>query len=345
MSQPTRIAVIGCGFFARNHLNAWKQLAPQGAELVAVCDSDATKANAAARDFDVRSVHTDAAEMLATEKLDLVDIVTQVRSHRPLVEMTLAAGVPTIVQKPFGMTLDDCIAMTELSKSLGVPLAVHENFRFQLAMQRARQIVADGEIGEPNWARISFRTGYDIYAGQPYLLTEERFVINDLGSHVLDLARFFLGEVDHLSAETQMRRPDLRGEDTATMLLRHKSGAVSVVECTYETRRLPDLFPQTLVELEGSKGAIAVKGGYEIEVTSEGQMRTLTADPALAGWMERPWHVVQDSVVQTCAHILASYRHGDPPAVSAEDNLKTMALCSAAYEASESGGTIVPRRN
>ncbi|MEO8685557.1 MAG: Gfo/Idh/MocA family oxidoreductase, partial [Devosia sp.] len=174
----TRVGVIGCGFFSSNHLNAWRDLAD--AELVAVCDTDMGKAQAAAQQFGVRA-YDSAEAMLASERLGLVDIVTQVRSHRPLVELCLKAGVPTIVQKPFGLSLDDCVAMRDLSEQLGVPLAVHENFRFQAPMQFAKQILDSGEIGETNWARISFRTGFDIYGGQPYLRTEEKFVINDLG--------------------------------------------------------------------------------------------------------------------------------------------------------------------
>lgn len=342
MSEIVRLGLVGCGFFARNHLNAWRDLRGEGVELVAVCDTDRDKAETAAKDFGSTEIYTDVAQMLGEAKLTLVDIVTQVRSHRPLVEMSLRAGVPTIVQKPFGLTLDDCSKMTALSAETGVPLAVHENFRFQLAMQKARDIVASGEIGEPNWARISFRTGYDIYSGQPYLLKEENFVVNDLGPHVLDLARFFLGEVDWLTAETQKRRADLAGEDTATMLLRHKSGAVSVVECTYQSRRLPDTFPETLLEIEGSLGALILKPGYELEVTSDGNRRSISADPAVAGWMERPWHVVQNSVVATCSEILHALQQGRVPTLSASDNLKTMALCDAAYQSAKTHQAVVP---
>ena len=339
----TRVGVIGCGFFAGNHLNAWTELATEGVELVAVCDTDEGKAREAARRFGAKAFYTSAEAMLVAERLDLVDIVTQVRSHRPLVELCLKAGVATIVQKPFGLSLDDCIAMRDLSEQLGVPLAVHENFRFQAPMQLAKEIVDSGEIGVANWARINFRTGHDIYTGQPYLRGEEKFVINDLGVHVLDVARFFLGEAKHVSAETQQRRPEIAGEDTATMLVRHQSGAVSVVECTYEARRLPDLFPQVLLELEGTLGSVVVKADYEVVVTANGVMRTLRAEPEVKGWMEAPWNVVQDSVVRTCAHILGAYRAGVRPSVSAVDNVKTIALCEAAYDAAERGVAVVPR--
>ena len=66
-----------------------------------------------------------------------------------------------------------------------------------------------GVIGFPNWARITFRTSYDIYSGQPYLLTEERLAILDTGIHVLDLARFFMGELNILPVR-QRRNPKVR---------------------------------------------------------------------------------------------------------------------------------------
>jgi predicted dehydrogenase len=110
----------------------------------------------------------------------------------------------------------------------------------------------------PNWARISFRTNYDVYAEQPYLKTVLRLVLLDLGIHLLDLARFFLGEVDQLHCETQQLGDGIKGEDTATVLLKHKTGSVSVVDVSYESKRVPDTFPETLLEIEGSKGSITL---------------------------------------------------------------------------------------
>lgn len=333
--ERTRVAVVGCGFFARNHLNAWRDLAAKGVELTAVCDVDPAKAKAAAEAFGVPHWYEDVERMFDSETVDLVDIVTRVETHQALVERSIRRRLPTIVQKPFGPDFAACKAMTEAAHAAGVFLAVHENFRFQLPMRRIAELLRDGTIGEPSWARISFRTGYDIYKGQPYLMREERFVIMDLGVHVADLARAFLGEVEHLSAETQRRNPDVRAEDTATMLLKHRSGAVSVVECTYGSRRLPDVFPESLVEIEGPKGAILLKAGSVLEVTSNGRMTSYDVDPPVLDWAERPWHVIQESVLATCAHILDALRAGRAAATSAADNLRTFELCEAAYEAAD----------
>jgi D-apiose dehydrogenase len=342
MSGPTRLGVIGCGFFARNHLNSWNDLRSQGAELAAVCDVDGAKARAAAEEFGVPRWYDDAQAMFDGEQLDLVDIVTQVRSHKTLVGMAIGAGVATIVQKPFGNDLDECRAMVALADKAGHFLAVHENFRFQRPNLMVMDVIRSGAIGEPNWGRISFRTGYDIYAGQPYLLTEERFVITDLGVHVVDLARVFFGEAEHVTAELQKRNPKVRGEDTATLMLRHASGAVSVVECTYESRRLPDAFPVTLLEIEGTKGAIRLDADLQLHVTSQGKLTTSDGDAPVLPWAARPWHVIEHSVYATCEHILQRFRAGQPADVSGADNLKTYALCEAAYSAAASGRTEKP---
>ena len=330
MTKKIAIGLIGCGFFAQNHLNAWKDLAPEGADLVAVCDVDPAKAKAAGEKFGARA-YTDAAEMLAREQLGLVDITTGQSTHLPMVELALGHRIPTVVQKPFGQDMAEVRRMVELSRSTGTFLAVHENFRFQLPQLKMRELITSGAIGTPTWARISFRTGYDIYAGQPYLAKQARFILIDVGVHVLDVARFHMGEVTHMTAELQHRNPNAVGEDTATMLLRHASGAVSVVECTYGSRRIPDSFPETLVEIEGDKGAIISHIDSRIQLTSNGAMEEIDADPPVVPWGGRPWHVAQDSVLRTNREMLQAVQQGRPAATSAEDNYRTFALVEAAY--------------
>jgi len=336
----TALAVVGCGFFAQNHLHAWIDLAPKGVDIVAVCDVDEAKARAAADKFGVKSWYKDAETMFREQKLDLVDIVTRVETHRNVVGQAIRHRVPTIVQKPFGPDLATCRAMADEAQKAGVFLAVHENFRFQVPMRKIKDLLRAGAIGTPSWGRVSFRTGYDIYRGQPYLAKEERFVLIDLGVHVLDLARVLLGEAEHLSAELQRRNPNVSGEDTATMLLKHRSGAVSIVECTYESRRLPDIFPETLLEIEGPKGAIILKPGSALDVTIGGKTTTYDVDAPVLRWAERPWHIIQESVLATCDHILESLRAGRAADTSALDNVRTFGLVEAAYEAAGSGRAV-----
>jgi predicted dehydrogenase len=133
-----RIGVIGCGFYAQNHLHAWASLSAEGAELTAVCDLDRAAAERAARAFGVPH-YADAGEMLAVERLDLADIVTRHDTHRALAELTVGAGVATVVQKPFATTWEDAAAIVDAATAAGVWLAVHENFRYQTPLRQVRR--------------------------------------------------------------------------------------------------------------------------------------------------------------------------------------------------------------
>jgi D-apiose dehydrogenase len=343
MSKPVRVAVIGCGFYAQNHLNSWKDLGSEGAVLVAVCDLDPTKAAAAGAAFGAPH-YTDAAMMLEREKPDLVDIVTRQDTHRALAELTIGRGIATIVQKPFAPTWEDCIAIVDAAEKKRVWLAVHENFRFTAPMRAVKRTIETGAIGEPNWARIGFRIAFDVFRTQPYFYTEEKLVIADVGVHVLDVARFLMGEAVRIACETQQRKEGIRAEDTATMMLKHESGAVSVVEATYMAKRIPDPFPETLVEIEGTRGSIVVSAGCKMRVTSDNLVWEEDVGAPLKSWTSRPWHVSQEGAYGACYHFLDSFRRGVPAETNGADNLRTYALVDAAYEAAERMAWVKPKR-
>lgn len=340
LPEPLRGALIGCGFFAQNHLHAWQEI--EGVRLVAVCDREVDKARRAAGEFGVPSVYADAAELFARERLDFVDIATTMPSHRALVELAASHRVPVIVQKPFAPVYGDCVAMVEACRAAGVPLMVHENFRFQAPMLAVQRVLASGAIGTPTFGRLSFRTGYDIYANQPYLAREERFILLDLGIHLLDIARVFLGEVDTVQCRTQSVKPGLRGEDMATVLLGHANGATSIVDCSYASRLSPDLFPQTTVTIEGTRGSLVLGADFRLDVLSDGRTSTEDTSTPLRAWTSQPWHVAQESVLNTQRHWVECLRRGIAPGTSGADNLKTYALVDAAYEAARRGAAVKP---
>jgi predicted dehydrogenase len=339
---PLRGAVIGCGFFAQNHLHAWKDMA--GVEIVAVCDKDPAKAQAAAQKFGVPTWFDDAAAMFGSTKLDFVDIATTMPTHRALVELAARHRVPTIVQKPFAPHWDDCVAMVATCKAAGIPLMVHENFRFQAPLDAVRKVVGEGVIGAPHYGRLSFRTGYDIFAGQPYLMKEEQLIVLDLGIHVLDMARVYLGEVETVYAQTQRIHPHIVAEDMVTMMLRHRNGATSVVEASYSSKISPDPFPQTLVSIEGTRGSVQLLEGYRMRVTSDGTTTEKNVSTPLLSWTSEPWHVAQESVLRTQQHWVACLREGRAPETSGEDNLRTYALVTAAYQSAAERRAVAPAR-
>ena len=322
-------ALIGCGFFAVNQMHAWRDI--DGASIVAICDRDPERLRIVGDQFGIAKRYTDAAELFAGENLDFVDIATTAPSHRPLVEMAAAHRVPVICQKPFAPTLADAKAMVRACAQAGVPLMVHENFRWQSPIQAVRAVLDSGEIGTPFFGRISFRSAYDVFSGQPYLATGKRFIIEDLGIHILDIARFLLGDVSVITTRTVRINPGISGEDVATMLMDHECGATSVVDCSYATKLATEPFPETLIEIDGSDGTIRLAQGYRLTVTGKSGTAVTDVSPPLLPWASRPWHNIQESVVAIQQHWVDCLAKGIEPATSGADNLKTFALVEAAY--------------
>ncbi len=335
-----RGAIIGCGFFARNHLHAWRDIS--GVALVACCDLDAGRAESARTEFAIPRAYTDAALMLREERLDFVDIATTMQTHRSLVELAVSHRLPVVVQKPLAPSWQDCLEMVAACARSGIWLAVHENFRFQAPILAARDVLASGAIGPVHFGRVSFRTNYDVFAGQPYLAREERLILLDLGVHVLDLARVFMGEVETVHCQTQQIRSGIAGEDMATMLLRHVGGGTSVVDCSYSSQLLPDPFPQTLVHLEGSRGSLRIEQDFRMVVVSDGVRGERDVASPPRAWTSPQWHVAQDSVFNTQRHFAECLMRGVPAETSGEDNLRTYALVMAAYRSAEEGRVVRP---
>ncbi|QEN85751.1 Gfo/Idh/MocA family oxidoreductase [Labrys sp. KNU-23] len=333
-----RGALIGCGFFAINQLHAWRDA--EGVDIVALCDRDPERLAHAGGLFGIDRRYGDAEQMLRAEKPDFVDIATTVASHRPLVELAAKMGIPVICQKPFALSMADARAMVEACSLAGVPLMVHENFRWQSAIQAVKTRLDGNAIGQPFWARVSFRSGFDVFSGQPYLAEGKRFIIEDLGIHILDIARFLFGEVTRLNARTRRVNPAIKGEDVATMLLDHASGLSSMVDCSYATRLPVDPFPETLVEIDGSTGTLRLGAGYRLTVNGPGGQEEVDLSPPLLPWASRPWHNIQESVLAIQRHWLHCLHNGEEPSTSGRDNIATMALVEAAYASAASGQTI-----
>ena len=331
-------ALIGCGFFAINHLHGWRDVA--GAGIVALCDSNGERLKAVGDQFAIDARYGDAHALFEREKLDFVDIATTVPSHRKLVELAAQHKIPVICQKPFARSIADAKAMVAACQAAGVPLMVHENFRWQSPIRAVKAVLAEGRIGKPFWGRVSFRSAYDVFTGQPYLAQGERFIVEDLGIHALDVARFLLGDAHSVSAVIKRVNPRIKGEDVATALLDHGGGVASVVDCSYASRLEEELFPQTLIEIDGEAGSLRLGAGYRLSVTTAAGTSHHNVSPPLLPWASRPWHNIQESVPAIQRHFADCLRAAREPETSGTDNLQTLALVEAVYASAAAGSTV-----
>lgn len=327
-------ALIGCGFFAQHHLNAWTRI--EGADIIAVCDVDKTSAKKYAETYGVAKVYTDAQALLETETLDFVDIATQAHTHIELTNLAAEHGVNIICQKPLAPSFGEAQRIVKAAKN--VTFMVHENFRWQRPMLELKKAAA--RLGDLFFGRIQFRSGYDVYADQPYLATDERFIIYDLGVHLFDLARFFFGEAATLSCYTQRVNPNIVAEDVATALLQMKSGAHVVVDMSYASKLEHEAFPQTLVALEGIKGSARLDIDYGLSATIEGQTEHFDVSPRAVDDISPPVNAIPESVLNIQRHFIDCLENGKVPNTSGEDNLRTLELTFGAYRSAAQGETI-----
>ncbi|MEM8662745.1 MAG: Gfo/Idh/MocA family oxidoreductase [Pseudomonadota bacterium] len=333
-----RGVLIGCGFFAQNHMYGWADASD--AEIVAVCDLDPTKASGFAIQFNVPRHYTDARVMLNAERPDFADVATTVETHRPLVELCLGHGALTVCQKPFAETYADGAAMVDAAERAAKPLIIHENFRWQMPLMAAKRALGEGAIGRPTFARIAFRHGYDVYANQPYLAKVEQFAIMDVGLHLFDVVRYLLEDTASIHCRTQSLKPGIAGEDAFVATLGQKGGAVVSVECSFFSKIAPDPFPQTLLWLEGTDGTIEVTGDYKLRVHASGAVEEEDVEPPVPHWGAKPWHAVQASVSAFEAHVVDVLAGRAAPQPSGAHNLETLAMALAAYRSAETGRTV-----
>ncbi len=333
-----RGTLVGCGFFAVNQMHGWNDV--HGADIIAICDTNPTRLSSIGDQFNITARYTVARTMLETERPDFVDIATTVPSHRGLVELAAELKIPVICQKPFAQDIADAKAMVAACASTNTPLMVHENFRWQSAIVKVKQVITSGAIGKPFWGRVSFRSAYDVFSGQPYLAEGERFIVEDLGIHALDVARFLLGDARSVSARITRINPKIKGEDVATILLDHGAGVTSIVDCSYATLQGIETFPETLIEIDGDKGSLRLTQGYKLAVTTQGGSRHEDVSPPLLPWASKPWHNIQESVVLIQQHWVDCLKSNREPDTSGRDNLQTFALVAAVYESARTGDTV-----
>ncbi len=334
-----RFAVLGAGFWSRYQLAAWQEVG--GVECVAVCDAVRAKAEARAREFSVPRVYESAAELLRQERLDFVDIISSPDTHRELVQLAAQHQIPVICQKPMAPSLADAERMVEVCRDAGVPFLVHENWRWQTPLRRLKQVLDEGQIGTPFRARLDMISGFPVFINQPFLRELEQFILTDLGTHILDVARFLCGEAQSLYCQTQRIHKDIKGEDVATVMMRMGGQTTMLVEMAYAENALErERFPETFAFVEGDKGSVELAPDFWIRVTTQAGTWAKRCPPPRYAWADPAYDVVQASMVPCLANLLQALRGEGPAETTAEDNLKTLRLVFAAYESARAGQVV-----
>jgi predicted dehydrogenase len=334
MSKPTlRFALFGAGFWARVQLAAWREVG--GTECVAIYNRSRDKAEAFARDLGVPAVYDDPEKLLREVQPDFVDNITEIGGHKPLSLLCAKHRIPCICQKPMAASLKDAREMVAAFRKAKTPFFVHENWRWQTPMRALIETLRSGVIGTPFRARFTMISGFDVWASQPALAELDRFILADLGVHLLDTARACFGEAHSVYCQTRRTlAPAVRGENVATLLLAMGEARTSVVvELAYaKTPVEREVFPQTLVFVEGPLGSVEVTGDYWLRVTTKQGTHSRRHAPPRYAWADPRYDVAQASMVPCLRDLLGALRGEQGGETTGPDNLKTMELTFAAYQ-------------
>lgn len=280
--------------------------------------------------------------MFARESLDFVEICTRPNAHPALVSLTAEHGVHVLCQKPAAETREDLVAMMATCERAGTRLMFHENWRFRAWYRAFRTHLDHGTIGRPLRLRLSHRDTRalrpDGFSDQPYFTQMPRLILFEMGCHLIDTARYLLGEIVAVTATIRRCGEGHLGEDLATLSLEFASGALGLLDMTWcapaEVGRAAWALNETVVE--GTQGAL--------RVLSDGSLEHL----GLSGQRSRkPVELPPDDQVYQAAytaaqrHFIAGLLTGEPHETSAADTLKTMDVVWAGYESAEQRRTIV----
>jgi len=312
-----RGGIIGCGFFGRIHLEAWRRI-PE-AQIVAACDLNPELARQSApRAF--RS----AEQMLEGEQLDFVDIATRPESHLPLVRLAAAHKIPAICQKPMAPAWADAVAMAEAAEAGGIRLMIHENWRWQPWYRAAGRMLEEGRIGRPiaYWFRTRKRDGDGDapYPNQPYFKRMPRLLIHETLVHHIDTARYLFGEIDTVCAQARRINPVIAGEDRAVLVLTHREPLEGVIDGHRFLDPDPDGPAMGEACFEGERGRIRIPAAGDVYLRG----RKAWANEVSAGYRG-------DSVGATQRHFIECLKTGKPFESEAREYLKTFGAVEAAY--------------
>jgi len=208
--QTIKIGIIGTGVISQLHLQAYEKIA--GAEVIALCDLDESMLRKKAENWNINKTYADVNDLLNDTKIDAVEILTPQQTHKKIAIAALKAEKHVSVQKPMAVTMAETNEMVSITKESSKVARVYENFRFYPAIQKAKELIDGGEIGEPLSIRFKLTNGYGgkgDFAHEKSETWDRRMEIDmsgggavtfDHGYHIFTLARYFVGEVESVFA-------------------------------------------------------------------------------------------------------------------------------------------------
>lgn len=331
-------AIIGCGrigsefdddpkrIVISTHAGAYDRH-PE-VNLAAVADIDEVKLKKCQRRWNIPNSYTDIRDMFSKEQIDVLSICTWSSTHLEVFKEAVKNGVKAVFcEKPMAATLKEADKMLSIAEDNNIVFIVDHQRRFSEMHNAIRNFILSGGLGQIQHAVFFYGAG-----------------IANTGSHMLDLLRFFMGDVEWVSG-IYSRIPNTNHEDSnIDGILNFKNGCVCSVHAC-------DVREYLIFELDiiGNKGRIKVtNSGYKFEYYSVGDSEYFSGYKELQA-SQSPFgeHFSNDNMVNGVKHIINCLNKVEEPISSAIDGRASLELICALNESAAREGekTYLPLKN
>ncbi|SDU92918.1 Gfo/Idh/MocA family protein [Pseudomonas mucidolens] len=300
------VGLIGTGFMGRAHALAFNNVRavfelPVTLKLAALADADVERARRCATAWGFARVHNDWQQLIDDPTVDVVAITTPNHLHYPMAMAAVAAGKAVYCEKPLAVSLEQAAAMRRAASAAGVVTRVGYNYQHNPMIVLARQMIDNGELGQIISFQGEFSEDFMADPASPWSwrcdVEHAGGALADLGSHLLSMARFLVGDVESVCADTQTihtQRPASAGsaerrpivvDDQVHALLRFAHGARGTLSSSWLKRGYKN---HLSFEISGTRATLAFDQERlnELRLCRAGEdgFQRVLAGPALPGY-------------------------------------------------------------
>jgi len=362
------VGMLGYAFMGKAHVHAYRTLSymayppPLRPRLVAIAGRDEQAVAYAAERYGFERYVTDWRSLIEDPEIGLLDNGGPNDVHA---EPTIAAaevGKHVICEKPLGRTADEAYEIWRRVEATGVKALCAFNYRFVPAIRLAREMLEAGDLGEIYHFRGRYLQEWIADPGFPIVWRLRREeagsgAAGDLGSHVVDLARYLVGEITALSGVARTFVEDRPGgkvdvDDAVEATVEFENGAIGTIEAS---RFAPGRKNGLSFEINGSKGSLA----FDLERLNELQVHLIGSSPGARAqgfrtvvvtevdhpFWELWWphgHIIgwEHTFSHEVLHLLNAIAHEEPVGphgATFEDGYRANEVCDAVLRAAASG--------
>tara|TARA_B100002003_G_C14099267_1_gene528684 strand:- start:44 stop:1027 length:984 start_codon:yes stop_codon:yes gene_type:complete len=318
--------IIGCGQIGggydeemldnniRTHVKAYKQ--NPHVDLKSVSDVDQQRLNQFAENWEVENRYTDYEEMLKNEMIDILSICTKPVNRFEMIRKAVDTGVRLIFcEKPLADSLDEGQKIIDYCYSNNVKLAVNYKRRWDVFHQQVKNNIINGEYGKPESFYCTYVRG-----------------VNNYGTHIIDLIRFFLGEIDWVWAYDRINEKENDPSIDAYLLTKSGVGCflISSNRDNFDLFEYSMLFSRKKIEFK-KEGSLAMV--YELSDNPDYldlPIFTYTKE------IKTMWQILKTSVDQLVNCLI----NNEEPYCTGKDGLASLKIASAIRKSAEYGEKI-----